>query len=681
MENIKEFLTQLFTNLPQLFHKFLGFTGMEDISGYPLYIVIAILSLSGFFLIVAFRTLLLAFNLWRIARVIRKQKKSVKLPDKLKGITRNNLYRHLWSEYSETLHLYEDNSRVQELRATLPAEAFFTRESLVDNRSFVWNDFFRHLPGILTGLGIVGTFMGLINGLEGFAPSEEAGAARESLTNLLGGVQEAFHVSAFAITAAIIVTLLEKTSLALAYKNVEKITHAMDALYNAGAGEDYLKRLVEADESNAAQMTQLRDALVNDLKTILQEMTKEQIKAQKDSSQFLADTLQGPLTSVAEGLSNVSSVVQGDAQANTDVMKGALDDLMSAFIERMDATLSNNMNKVADSMEKSAQTMSGIQHSMDAMIGKIADTSSTAMSGMVEKLEAAMSHAANNQTQMAEQMRQLVDSLREQITQERSTSQQAIKEGLDELLNHIRTTSVAGQNVNDQAITALMKRLSALTENIGVTQEDNQTRLTAQFDSLLQQVGIAVTTMEANITQLRNTTTDAIGGMNRGADTLQKAATDFASAGQSVTDVLDKAVPLANQMQSAGLQMNQSGDTMRKASEQLGGMFERYQSVQKTTNDQVDQLKQLIASAKNETGIRDQWIHDLEQAADKLSAAERHSQDYLESINTSLEKAFKAFGNEMTGAVKQSFDSVNSTIEGLNGVAQLLADELDQKRR
>jgi ABC-type transporter Mla subunit MlaD len=226
-----------------------------------------------------------------------------------------------------------------------------------------------------------------------------------------------------------------------------------------------------------------------------------------------------------------------------------------------------------------------------------------------------------------------------------------------------------------------MERLNTLTQDIGVTQEDNQARLATQFDSLLQQVGIAVTTMEQNITQLRNTTTDAIGRMNRGADTLQKAATDFASAGQSVTGVLEKATPLTNQMQNAGLQMSQSGDTMRRASEQLSGMFERYQSVQKTTNDQVDQLKQLIASAKNEAGIRDQWIRDLEQAANQLSTAERHSQDHLNSINTTLEKVFKAFGDSMTGAVKDSFASVNSTIEGLNGVAQLLADELDQKRR
>jgi phage-related tail protein len=134
-------------------------------------------------------------------------------------------------------------------------------------------------------------------------------------------------------------------------------------------------------------------------------------------------------------------------------------------------------------------------------------------------------------------------------------------------------------------------------------------------------------------------------------------------------------------MQNAGSQMGQSGDTMRKASEQLSRMFERYQSVQSATTDQVTHLQQLIASAKNEAGIRDQWIRNLELAAKELHTAERHSQEHLANINISLEKAFKAFGNSMTDALRQSFASVGSTIEGLNGVAQILADELDQKRR
>jgi hypothetical protein len=48
----------------------------------------------------------------------------------------------------------------------MPAEMMFTKESLVDGPLF--DDFWRHLPGILTGLGIIGTFAGLLYGLGDF---------------------------------------------------------------------------------------------------------------------------------------------------------------------------------------------------------------------------------------------------------------------------------------------------------------------------------------------------------------------------------------------------------------------------------------------------------------------------------------------------------------------------------
>lgn len=46
------------------------------------------------------------------------------------------------------------------LRATVPAETFFTEQALVDTP--LRTEFFKHVPGILTGIGIIGTFYGLL---------------------------------------------------------------------------------------------------------------------------------------------------------------------------------------------------------------------------------------------------------------------------------------------------------------------------------------------------------------------------------------------------------------------------------------------------------------------------------------------------------------------------------------
>src|SRR5262249_47207160 len=156
------------------------------------------------------------------------------------------------------------------LRPTVPAEGFFNTQVLVDNR--LRTEFFKHLPGIFTGFGIIGTFVGLILGLQAFQVSEVPAVVRQSLTGLMHGVWQAFLVSALAIFLAMVVTLVEKLLLASLYHKVEELNQAIDGQLEAGAGEEYLSRLVQASEEAATQTKILKDALVADLKQVLSEL-------------------------------------------------------------------------------------------------------------------------------------------------------------------------------------------------------------------------------------------------------------------------------------------------------------------------------------------------------------------------------------------------------------------------
>lgn len=159
--------------------------------------------------------------------------------------------RHLWDVYAGTLHEVREASSgtsvLTNMHATVPADSIFTREVLVDSRLF--DDFTRHLPGVLTGLGIIGTFAGLLAGLEKFDPSSTKNAV-QGLGPLMTGVQHAFVASGTAIFCAMLVVFISRFTLAYLYGLVEQLTHSIDRLYKTGAGENYLKRLVTASEQN-----------------------------------------------------------------------------------------------------------------------------------------------------------------------------------------------------------------------------------------------------------------------------------------------------------------------------------------------------------------------------------------------------------------------------------------------
>jgi hypothetical protein len=94
-----------------------------------------------------------------------------------KLFARDKRLAHLWGEYQDTLHVQREERdgqmKVIAVRSTAPAESYFSGQYLVDSR--LRTEFFKHLPGIFTGLGIIGTFTGLIEGLRQFQVSENAG--------------------------------------------------------------------------------------------------------------------------------------------------------------------------------------------------------------------------------------------------------------------------------------------------------------------------------------------------------------------------------------------------------------------------------------------------------------------------------------------------------------------------
>ena len=286
-----------------------------------------------------------------------------------KAFARDRHLLHLWKEYRESLHeqraVQDGQDVVTALRATMPAEMYFNGQSVVDGR--LRTEFFKHLPGLLTGIGIIGTFTGLIGGLESFHVSEDADTVRGSLSGLMNEVGEAFLVSASAIGAAMLVTFLEKLLLSSLYRRIEKIAQDIDACFVAGAGEEYLSRLVRASEDSASQSKILKDALVNELGTLLRELTKQQIESSqqqqqrlledmkasaRENNQALGDAINGVFREPLEKIAGAVQVASGEQSAMTTTM---LQDVMSQFSARLNELFGGQISGLNELNQQTAR--------------------------------------------------------------------------------------------------------------------------------------------------------------------------------------------------------------------------------------------------------------------------------------------------------------------------------------
>ena len=135
----------------------------------------------------------------------------------------------LWQEYLGQLRPVADDEGRSNRCAHLSARAVFDPATVTHSRLRL--EFFRNLPGVFTGIGIIGTFTGLIMGLRSFRISQDPSVVQRSLEALLSGVWEAFLVSAVAIALAIVVTVIEKLTMSAVYRQLDDLAIALDGLY------------------------------------------------------------------------------------------------------------------------------------------------------------------------------------------------------------------------------------------------------------------------------------------------------------------------------------------------------------------------------------------------------------------------------------------------------------------
>lgn len=581
---------------------------------------------------------------------------------------------HLWREYKKTLHAQrrEDElgqSQVARWRATAMAESFLTEQSIVDSR--LKTEYFKHLPGLLTGLGIIGTFLGLIRGLGNFQVSGKAEEAKGHLEALVSTVGEAFYVSAVAIFLAMLVTALEKAAVSTRYRQVEELRELIDGMFTGGAGEEYLERLAASSENAATQSAQIKDALVADLKEILTTLAKEQMEAQARSAGLVSASVG---SAIAEGLSDpmreVAAAVKSMGSDQGDAVNKMLTDVLASFASQMREMFGSQMQGLGDLMLKAGEAMQSSAEQFGRLAADMDKAGSATVDAMGERMAKALEAMDARQAGVNAQMEAFVGQIRAMVEESQTESSQKLKDTLSE---------VGGQ------VAGVVEQLRRQAEAAAASQGERQERLeqatgnavgslSGQVERLLAQSMETNESLRASVSGLAQATDKAISGMNSGAEKLLVASTSFARAGEGVSETMRTA-------SVAGEAIKQASSQLTGATEQARGILSEHARTRDAFALMVDQLKATVEAGKRDASMTSEIVGRLEAAAKQLSEAERLSERYLQGVNEVLGKAHESFRENVERTLREGNGAFQAELAGavqlLGGAIKNLGDLLD----
>ncbi len=634
------------------------------IGGVLLFVVLLFVTL---FLFPAF------YQSWKLGRFTKRLEQADRkdLEALSEIFNKDKLLGHLWEEFRDTLHEQKDldsggNLRVTAIRQTVPAETYFSEQILVN--SPLRTEFFKHLPGILTGIGIIGTFTGLIKGLQAFKVSEQPEIVRDSLNALLQGVYQAFVISAAAITLAMIITAIEKWLVSGLYKKVERLCLALDTRFDAGAGEEYLSRLVHASESSAKEAKQLKQSLVNDLKQILETVAERQIQAQNATTAGLAkeivaglnETLGGPLHDIGAAVKHVSG-------NQSDAVNKLLTDTMAAMTAQIRDLFSGQIDGIRGMQQKTIDTLGVAVGRLEQLVGDISDRGKQTTEAMSAQLAATLASMDERQRAMSEQTQALVDTMRSQVAQSQQTATAGMQQAIDrmsvsvgDIVKALQSNIESASARDDQRSRQLVEHTTAATTSAGTVAKE-----------LIRHTAEAVSTMRQAVDAMRSGTADTVTKMNLGAADMLKAAGEMARAGSTTSTALERAQGLADQLGAASSALTNSTSMLNRA-------IDDYKATRDTLATMIEQLKATVDSAKREASLTADILQRIEGATQSLREAQVQADKYLQGVSEVLTNAHQQFGAQIISTLNNVNGEFHKHVErGTKALAGAI-DELEQ---
>lgn len=585
--------------------------------------------------------------------------------------SKDKILDHLWKEFRDTLHEQKDldasgNYHTTAIRQTVPAEMYFSEQMLV--YSPLKTEFFKHLPGILTGIGIIGTFWGLIIGLQAFTVSEQPEIVRESLNALLHGVYQAFLVSAAAISLAIIITAIEKWLVSALCKKVEGLCLALDERFQAGVGEEYLAKLVDASESSAKEAKQLKQSLVGDLKQILESVAERQIQAQALVTAGITENI---VTGINEGLrgplAEISAAVQHVSGNQGDAVNKLLTDTMAAMTAQIRDLFAGQVDGIRGMQQQTVDSLAIAVSRLEQLVGDISDRGKETTDAMSAQLASTLASMEERQRAMSEQTQALVDTMRSQVTKSQEDSTANMQQALEQLGGTV--TKIAG------ALQANIESASHRDEQRNRQLAEHTTAATSSAvnltKELIGQTAEAVIAMRQAAESMRSSTADTVNKMNLGAADMLKAANEMVRVGATTGSALERAQSLVDQLANASAGLATSSAMLNKA-------LDDYKTMRDTMAVMVEQLKATVENAKKEASLTADILHRIEVASERLQIAQLQSEEYLAGVSKVLEGAHDQFGRQIISTLDKVNGEFHTHVErGVRALAGAI-DELDQ---
>ena len=363
--------------------------------------VAVLISVAIFFFVVSFIALLKALirTSW-LRRLLQNEtsqtvvKSRQSLREKASKI--RNGAGHLWKEFDETLVEAKVGEEIH-LHNIYDADHFFNSSTLA--RGITESRMLAAVPGFLTALGVIGTFVGLQLGLSELNIGNNVAVQemKDGLAHVISGAKIAFMTSVWGVTLSVLFNFIEKWFESLARTQIHSLQIRIDELFPRFSAEGQLQKIAE-DGSES------REALQGMAERIGQKMQESMIEATSGIQRGLEEALEKIMAPAIEKL----------VSETTDGSQKALEQLVEGFLGKFGEQGAAQRKAMDDASQEVGKALASMNQTMDSFVGNLREIQGA---------------AAHRETELAQKFATVVTGMTKSLARQASTATSLMEQG------------------------------------------------------------------------------------------------------------------------------------------------------------------------------------------------------------------------------------------------------------
>ncbi len=533
---------------------------------------------------------------------------------------KNNISKKSWEKYSDSLvKIQDDDTGEHQIWATLEADNYFNLANVCESINF---GFWQNLGGTFTGIGILGTFVGLSIGVY-YINVDDVELMKIGIGNLLNGLSTAFITSLFGISLALFYGVYYKYQTEKLEGEIITIAEKLDDIFPKKVAEQILLEAYKKIEQQTIQFNDFSSQLAISIGDTLANHLEDSSLAQdmsymRESIQNISDFMLNDLGNVIGN--SISENFTSQLEPTFKALNESIAQLGSTGLNALKDTITEGSGAQIDAFSNSLSSISNVMKEASSQMIK---TSNTVNSEINETLKTLIQQTNENREALAKSGTDVTDAI--------SVSLEKINKGMEVSVNNavekmnIMFTEMAKNTELQQ------NKIEETNKNINANIQQSMMNMKEQVESLIEKHNDRMLSAQSSIIEFINHAKD---GLVENQNALEKLS-------GAVADIVTKANDTAHVFCNAATPMQRIASSLQDHTDKMADIDREYN----------EKIQNGIADLKSAVSTNVEGYSSLQT---QLSNVLRHWQEYNEQYASEKE------------AIASIFDNINANLKAYN---------------